>query len=50
VNGANKQPNSPAYTSVWQSAQELSDSNYAQQFGTQAFINAQLAQVHGGAK
>ena len=41
-------PNGPAYAAAWQSAQSLSDSNFEQQFGTQAFIQAQLAQVHGG--
>ncbi|MGA3169507.1 MAG: hypothetical protein ABSE62_00695 [Chthoniobacteraceae bacterium] len=39
---------SAAYAKTWRVAQELSDSNFAQQFGSEAFIEAQLAQVHGG--
>jgi len=40
---------SGAYAKTWQAAQALSDSNFAQQFGSEAFIEAQLAQFHGGA-
>jgi hypothetical protein len=42
-------PDDPAYARAWRSAQIVSDSNFEQQFGSQAFIQAQLAQVHGGA-
>jgi hypothetical protein len=45
----NGQPfDSQAYVRTWQNAQQSSDSNFAQQFGTEAFIEAQLAQYHGG--
>jgi hypothetical protein len=47
LGGQNQNPNTPAYAQSWQTAQVLSDSNYAQQFGWQAFVQAQLAQVHG---
>jgi hypothetical protein len=50
LGGQNQNPNTPAYAQSWQAAQALSDSNYAQQFGWQAFVQAQLAQVHGGAQ
>jgi len=48
LGGPNQNPDTPAYAQSWQTAQSLSDSNYAQQFGWQAFVHAQLAQVHGG--
>lgn len=47
--GQNQDPNSPAYSQAWQDAQKVSDSNFEQQFGTQAFIQAQLAVAHGAA-
>jgi len=49
LGGQTQNPNNPAYLQSWQAAQALSDSNFAQQFGWQAFVAAQLAQVHGGA-
>jgi hypothetical protein len=42
-------PDDLAYARAWRAAQTLSDSHFEQQFGAQAFIQAQLAQVHGGA-
>jgi hypothetical protein len=49
VNSQGQSSTDPAYAQTWQAAQELSDSNYEQQFGTEAFIQAQLAQAHGRA-
>ena len=49
LGGPNQNPDDPAYAQNWQAAQALSDANFAQQFGWQAFVKAQLAQVHGGA-
>jgi len=49
IGGPNQNPNDPAYAPAWQAAQAVSDSNFEEQFGTQAFVQAQLAQVHGGA-
>jgi hypothetical protein len=42
-------PNSSEYARLWRQEQEANDSSFEQQFGTQAFIEAQLAQAHGGA-
>jgi len=50
LGGPNQNPDTPAYAQNWQAAQALSDSNYAQQFGLQAFVQAQLAQFHGHAQ
>ncbi len=50
VGGQNGNPNDPAYAQAWRAAQALSDSDYEQQFGVQAFVAAQLAQTHGGAQ
>jgi len=44
----NQNPNSAVYAQTWQAAQAASDANFAQQFGWQAFVQAQLAQAHGG--
>jgi len=49
MNGQTADPTSPAYAQAWQGAQEQSDWNFKQQFGTEAFIEAQLAQAHGAA-
>jgi hypothetical protein len=46
--GPARNPDDPAYAKAWRAAQTLSDSNFEQQFGTRAFIEAQLAQYHGG--
>jgi hypothetical protein len=48
VSGEGQNFDNAAYAKTWQEAQELSDSNYEQQFGAEAFIDAQLSQVHGG--
>jgi hypothetical protein len=40
-------PADPAYARAWQDAQASSDARFEQQFGTEAFIQAQLSQVHG---
>jgi len=45
VGGPNQNPNDPAYAEAWQATQALSDSNYEQQFGVQAFLEKQLEQV-----
>ena len=42
-------PNSAAYARLWRQEQATNDSTYEQQFGTEAFIEAQLLQVHSGA-
>jgi hypothetical protein len=46
MNTQSANSNSPAYAQAWQKAQLQSDWNFRQQFGTQAFIAAQLAQTH----
>ena len=50
VTGQGGDPNSVAYLQAWKAAQAISDSNYEQQFGTVAFVQEQLAQVHGSGK
>jgi len=42
-------PNSLEYARLWRQEQATNDSSFEQQFGTQAFIDAQLAQDHSGA-
>lgn len=49
INSLGADPSSPEYKRVWQQEQEMNDSRFEQQFGTEAFIQAQLAQYHQGA-
>jgi hypothetical protein len=44
LGGANQNPNDPAYAQNWQSALLQSDARFRQQFGWQAFVQAEVAQ------
>jgi hypothetical protein len=46
MNSQGANPTTPAYAHAWQVAQQQNDWSFRQQFGTEAFIAAQLAQVH----
>jgi hypothetical protein len=50
VGSQNQSPSDPAYAKTWQAAQSSSDATFAQQFGWQAFVQQQIAQVQAGAK
>ena len=46
--GQTHNPNDPAYAEKWMNAEEESDANFRRLLGWQAYVQAQLAQLHGG--